>query len=186
MNDDDTAVLTPVPADDLAVELARAAPRRWWNRATVVLGALVLVVGGFAGGLQAQKRWGPAETPAGANRAAGGFGGQNRAGYGPAGGFGNFGGQAQGGAAPTASAAASGSGGTTGTTGTVKLVNGTTIYVQTADGELVTVRTDGATTVATAEKGRLSDVKAGQPVTVRGTAGEDGTITATSVTTEKK
>ena len=191
---DDTAVISPVPGlddpddprdDSLATELAKAAPRHWWNRGTIVLGAVALLLGGFLGGLQAQKHWGTAATPAAGARGAGGFGGQNRAGYGAAagGGYGNFGGgqAAPGGAAaPTAAAAAAG------TTGTVKLVDGKTIYVQTADGSVVTVKTDGRTTVSAAAKGTLKDVKAGQSITVQGPAGTDGTVTATTVTTQKK
>ncbi|MBM2622587.1 hypothetical protein JIG36_44500 [Actinoplanes sp. LDG1-06] len=184
---DDTAVIETVPADGrpaddqrddgLAAELARAAPRRWWNKGTVVLGAIVLLVGGFAGGLQAQKQWGTADTPAGAGARAFGGGGQNRAGYGAAGGMPNFGGQAPGAATTSAAAAA--------TTGKVKLVNGTTIYVETSDGSVVTVKTDGKTSVSTATKGKVSDVKAGQSVTIQGSTGADGTVTATSVTAAK-
>jgi hypothetical protein len=191
---DDTAVLSAIPAepeadgdprdDSLAQELSKAAPRRWWNRTTLVLGAIALLLGGFVGGLQAQKQWGTGATTAGAgNRAAGFGGGQGRAGYGGYGGF--PGGAAQGGgapggaAAPTAAAAAA-------TTGTVKLVDGATIYVQTADGSLVTVKTNGKTTVSTASKGKVADVKAGQSVTVQGPAAADGTVTATSVTAQKQ
>jgi len=72
------------------------------------------------------------------------------------------------------------------TIGTVKLVDGDTIYVQTADGNVVTVKTDSKTTVSTAKKGKVSDVKAGQSVTVQGAAGTDGTVTATSVTAQPK
>ncbi len=185
---DDTAVIALPPEDDrlladdgredgLASELAKAAPRRWWNKGTLVLGAIALLVGGFAGGLQAQKQWGTADTATGANRAAGFGGGQNRAGYGAAGGVPNFGGQAPDGATASAAAAA--------TTGKVKLVNGTTIYVETADGSVVTVKTDGKTAVSTAQTGKLSDVKAGQSVTVQGSSATDGTVTATSVTAKK-
>ena len=68
----------------------------------------------------------------------------------------------------------------------MKLVNGTTIYVQTADGSVVTVKTDGTTKVATSAAGKLSDVKAGQSVTIQGAAGTDGSVTATSVTARKQ
>jgi hypothetical protein len=186
--DDDTAVLPGLPDeprdDDLARALDKAAPRHWWNKGTVVLGAFALLVGGFVGGLQVQQHWGTAAgASAGGNRAAGGFaGGQTRTGN-AGGGYGNAGGGFPGGgAAPTAAASAAAAA----TTGTVKLVDGNTIYVQTANGDLVTVKTDAKTSVATANKGKLSDVKAGQSVTVQGAAGADGTVTATSVTAEKK
>ncbi|GAA0472507.1 hypothetical protein Ade02nite_52220 [Paractinoplanes deccanensis] len=184
---DDTAVLpvtgtSPEPEDDgFAAELAKAAPKRWWNRGTIVLGAVVLLVGGFVGGLQAQKQWGTSTTPAAGNRAAA-FGNRAAGGF-PAAGAeglpaGGFGGANPGGTATTAAAAD--------TTGTVKLVNGTTIYVEKADGTVVTVKTDGKTKVATSSTGKLSDVKAGQSVTIQGAAAADGSVTATSVTAQKK
>lgn len=177
---DDTAVLSAVPAagpdephDDLATELAKAAPRRWWNKGTVLLGAAVLLVGSFASGLQVQKTWGTSATSTAASRAAG------------PGGFGNPG-FGQGGAMPGAGGTAPASAAASATTGKVKLVNGTTIYLETADGTVVTVKTDAKTSVATASKGKLSDVKAGQSVTVQGATGSDGTMTATSVTAQRK
>jgi hypothetical protein len=51
---------------------------------------------------------------------------------------------------------------------------------------MVTVKTDGKTTVSTAKKGKVSDVKAGQSVTVQGSTGADGTVTATSVTAQPR
>jgi hypothetical protein len=195
---DDTAVISTVPADpepehprddDLAKELAKAAPKQWWNKATVVLAAAALLVGGFVGGLQAQKQWGSSGTTANGARAgafpgaagAGRYGGGTGTGAGayglPGGGTGQPGGTVPQAGATTAA---------TGTTGTVKLVNGTTIYLQTPDGDVVTVKTDGKTSVSTARKGKLSDVKAGQSVTVQGATGTDGTVTATSVTATAK
>jgi RNase P/RNase MRP subunit p29 len=180
---DDTAVLQPVedidmdddaeeiePRDDsLAAELAKAAPKRWWNRVTIILGAAVLLVGGFIGGAQAQKTWGTPAIPAGAGA---GFANGARAG-------GGTGGFTRGGAtaAPTAAPGAS---------GTVKLVDGNTIYVQTADGTTVVVKTDAKTTVRTAAKSTIKRVKAGDTVTVAGAAAADGTVSATSVTADSK
>jgi Domain of unknown function (DUF5666) len=200
---DDTAILHPLPAgqlpdadpederhDGLAEELAHAAPKRWWNRGTVVLAGLVLLGGGFVGGLQVQKNYGtPARAtgfPAGftagggAGRYGGGAAGRGGAGaYGQTGG--GFGQGAQGAQGAQGGAAAASSG----TTGTVKLVDGSTIYVQTADGNVVTVNTSGKTTVSAASKSTIKSIKAGQKVTVQGTAGSDGTVAATSVTTQK-
>ncbi|WP_305784742.1 DUF5666 domain-containing protein [Symbioplanes lichenis] len=179
---DDTAVLSPVPVeapDGLAAEIAKAAPRRWWNRATIGLGAGVLLLGGFVGGLQVQKHYGTSSTTSafpgggGANR-GGGTGGFPGGGYG---GQNSGGGAAPGAAAPGASAAAAGP-----TTGKVKLVDGTTIYVETTGGDVVTVRTSGDTAVKKATTGKLKDVKAGDTVSVQGSADADGTVTATSVT----
>lgn len=197
---DDTAVLSALPvgpapdpeedrADDLADALAHAAPKDWWNKGTVVLAAVVLLVGGFVGGLQAQKHWGTAATTTAgngfnANRGAGGYGGGRN-------GYGNFGGGQLpgGGAAAAGGGTAQGGGGTTataGTTGTVKLVDGTTIYVQTADGNVVTIKTTGKTAVSSASKSTVKSVKAGDSITVQGATASDGSVTATSVTTQKK
>jgi hypothetical protein len=185
---DDTAVLPAVPPadeqdgrEDLASELAKAAPRRWWNRCTLVLGAVAVLLAGFLGGLQVQKHWGTAAT-ASSNRA--GFAGANRNATGGYQGFPGAGREGGGlgngtGGAPSASAAAAA------TTGTVKLVDGSTIYVQTPDGTVVTVKTTGTTTVQSAAKSSLKNLKAGQAVTVQGPAGTDGTVTATSVTAGK-
>lgn len=161
--------------DGLAAELAKAAPRRWWNRGTLALGGIALILAGFLGGIQVQKSYGTAATAAGAGAARGaGLGGAGRG----AGAYGFPGAGANGGASAPAAAS--------GTAGTVKLVDGDTIYVQTADGTVVTVKTSGNTSVKTATAGTLKDVKAGESVTVQGATGTDGTVTATSVTAEKK
>jgi hypothetical protein len=169
--------------DGLAAALAKAAPRKWWNRGTLVLGAVALILAGFLGGLQVQKHFGtPATAAAGTGRGTGNFGGAGRG----AGAYGFPGGAAQGGAAVPGGAAPAASAAAAGTTGTVKLVDGDTIYVQTANGDLVTVKTSGSTAVKTATAGTLKDVKAGDAVTVQGASGTDGTVTATSVTADRK
>jgi Cu/Ag efflux protein CusF len=210
---DDTAILSALPAgqlpeaepeqeraDGLAEELAHAAPKRWWNRGTVVLAGLVLLAGGFVGGLQVQKNWGTTSTAsrfpaggfgagAGAGAGAGRYGGGTGRGGAGAYGGGGFGqgtggtGQGTGATGQTGAAAATAP---AATTGTVKLVDGATIYVQTSDGNVVTVNTNGKTSVAAASKAALSSIKAGQKVTVEGATGSDGAVTATSVTAQKK
>ena len=74
-------------ADDLTAELAAAAPKPWHNRATVVLGALVLIVGGFLGGVQVEKHYGKTTTAANARAALSQFA-NARGGAGGTGGFG--------------------------------------------------------------------------------------------------
>lgn len=161
--------------DGLAAELAAAAGRRWWNRATLYLGAVALLIGGFLGGVLVQKSYGDstASGPAGAaargQRGAGGFAFPGGMPTGFPGGAGNPG------------AANPGAGGASVTTGTVKLVDGTTLYVQTEDGTVVTVRTSGDTAIKLARDGALKDLKAGDEVTVEG-ADTAGTVTATTVT----
>ncbi|MFI9639082.1 hypothetical protein ACIG87_03295 [Micromonospora sp. NPDC051925] len=172
--DDQPPAPAGAPDRDLTAALAAAAPRRWWNRTTLALGALVLVLAGFLGGVHVQQRWGEESSTAGSGRA--GFpGGVPTAFPGAAGrgqsGTGPGGGGAPGGA--TASAT---------TSGKVKLVDGDTLYVETADGTLITVRTTDATMVRTAKPSKLSALKAGQSVTVQGGSATDGTVTATAVT----
>ncbi|WP_328469344.1 DUF5666 domain-containing protein [Actinoplanes sp. NBC_00393] len=65
-----------------------------------------------------------------------------------------------------------------GTSGTVKLVDGSTFYLQTADGGTVTVKTSDATTVKVAQPAALSSLTAGQQVTVQGSADAEGVVTA--------
>ncbi|MCW6003149.1 hypothetical protein K1W54_00920 [Micromonospora sp. CPCC 205371] len=145
----------------LEVELAAAASQRWWNRWTVYLVGAALVLGGFIGGIEMQKAYGSSTSPTAS---------------GPQGQRGGYGGFPGGGAVPSTAASRP-------TTGTVKLVDGTTIYVQTESGEVVTVRTNGETAVAVAAA--LKDLKAGDKVTVQGQTDSEGTVTATTVTGSK-
>jgi hypothetical protein len=168
---------------DLDRELAARPPRRRLPGATVYLGAGVLVVAGFAGGVQADKHWGNngnASRTGGLPAAAGGFGagGQGAGGTGQrqAGRPGALpGGQSAGGAN-----APGGAGGGS-TLGTVKLVDGKTIYVQTASGGVVQVRTDGSTKISVSKNGTVKDLAPGSTVVVQGAPGKDGTMTATSI-----
>ncbi|WP_406045805.1 DUF5666 domain-containing protein [Micromonospora sp. NBC_00898] len=156
------------PDRGLTAALAASAPRRWWNRGTVLLGGLLLVLVGFLGGVQVQQHWG--DTPAAAR--------SGRTGNFP-GGFpsafpgGSARGQATTGSAPAAAPA---------TTGRVKLVDGGVLYLETSDGTVVTVRTTDRTAVQTSKASDLSKLKAGQSVSVQGDRADDGTVTATTVT----
>jgi Cu/Ag efflux protein CusF len=164
-------------ADDLSKELTHAAPKKWINRTTLVVGGLVLIVGGFLGGVQVQKHYGKTSTASPASafanlRAAGGFTGRNGEGF-PAGGRPNGGAST----APTAAPAQ---------TGTVKLVDGSTIYVTLADGTILTVSTSKSTKVSVATTSKLGALKAGQKITVVGsTPDSSGNVKATAVTASK-
>jgi hypothetical protein len=147
----------------LQADLAAAASQRWWNRWTIYLGAALLVVGGFVGGIEMHKAYG---EPSSSRAAPGGRGG-------PAG----FPSAFPGGAAP---GGAQNGGASQPTNGTVKLVDGTTVYIETESGEVVTVRTNGDTAIAV--PGSLKDFKAGDKVTVDGEADSEGTVTAITVT----
>jgi hypothetical protein len=154
--------------DDLSERLAAKAPRQIVTRTTAVLVGLMLIAGGFLSGAQVQKHWGA--RPA---AQSGGF--PNLGNLGAAGGFPGLGGQDQ------------GSTGTTGPsrTGTVKLVDGTTVYIQTADGSTITIKTNTDTTVQISQAGSLKDLQPGASVTVEGASGSDGTLTATKITKGK-
>jgi hypothetical protein len=139
--------------DDLAERLAAAPRRRRTPVPTVLLGAGVLLVAGFAAGVRADRLWGASPQPAPGQLAARG-GGQGFQGLGQR----------------DANA----------TTGTVRLVDGDTIYVQTTSG-IVRVHTNASTKVTVAKKANAKDLRTGSRVVVRGTPGQDGTVTATSV-----
>jgi hypothetical protein len=176
-------------ADDLTAELEAAAPKPWHNRATVVLGALVLVVGGFLGGVQVEKHLGKTTTAASARanaisqfaNARGGAGGTGGRGGG-AGGTGTAGGGAS--SAPTTGASGTTAGGTTAqtNTGKITLVDGTTIYVTLASGDVLSVKTTSATKVSVGSVTKVSGLKAGQSVTVTGPTDSSGNVTASTIT----
>jgi len=174
----------PSDHDDLAAELAAAAPRRWWNKATIYLGAAALLVGGFVAGAQVQQKYGEPSTPAVGARQGGNANANN------AGGFpGYFGGQAQSGGGQVQSGGAQSGAGSTATaaptTGKVKLVDGTTVYIETSNGDVVTVRTNGQTKVQAATSSSLKNLAVGDSVTVQGQSSSDGTVTASTVTETK-
>jgi hypothetical protein len=158
-------------ADDLTDQLAEKAPRRFATRTTAILGAALLLVVGFVGGAQVQKHWGKNSSQAASPFSN--LGGPRAGASGFPGFGGSVGGQGQ-----------SSAGGAT-TTGTVKLVDGKTVYLQTADGNVVTVRTSGSTSVQLPRAGSLKDLTAGATVSVDGQTGSDGTVTATRITRTK-
>lgn len=167
-------------ADDLTEQLAEKAPRQYVTRATVILGGLVLLVAGFLAGAQVQKNWGTSST-----QGTGQFGNFPRTGAsGFPGGLGGYGGQ-QGGTGTGTGGTGTGTGGGTTTTGTVKLVDGSTVYIQTANGTTVTIKTGGSTSVNVSQSGSLSDLKAGATVAIQGQTGSDGAVTATQITRTK-
>ncbi len=62
-------------------------------------------------------------------------------------------------------------------------MDGDTIYVTTADGNIVKVKTTpGSTTITRSVSGTAADLQPGQTVVVQGAADADGTVAATRVT----
>ncbi|WP_436520820.1 hypothetical protein [Actinoplanes sp. HUAS TT8] len=168
---DDTEVLPRTPTEleheDLNSAIAHAAPKRWWNRTTLVLAGVVLLVGGFAGGAQVQKHWGTSGTTASAP--SGSAQGGAPTGAGMPSGMGGFGQNRQG----TPGSA---------TAGTISKVDGSTVYVTTDAGATVTVRAADTTTVTRSTTMKVSELTAGLKITVQGVADSEGVVTATAIT----
>ncbi|MFE3579707.1 hypothetical protein [Streptomyces vinaceus] len=168
----------PPDTRDISAELA-APPRPRLPWLTLVLSGGVVAGLAFTGGVLVEKgqlQGSPGAGSAGRNFAAG-AGGQARTGPAQGGaGTGQSGGRQGFGAA----AGGPGAGGGV-TTGTVKLVDGTTLYVTDAQGNVVKVTTDTHTEITQAKTGKVSDLQPGQTVTVRGSQTADGDVAATTV-----
>ncbi|MEU8382344.1 hypothetical protein [Streptosporangium sp. NPDC048865] len=164
---------------DLDSELAARPPRRL-PTLTLVLGAGVMLVAGVIVGIQAQKAMGaPSGLPAAATR-------QGGAGPGGPGGFGGGqdrqGGQrGQGGQEAGRDGGGRGGGRGGATTGTVQRVEDGKVYIRTADGSVVTVNTTDETSVRVTRKGKVTDLRPGGTVVVRGSTAGDGSVTATAI-----
>lgn len=65
--------------------------------------------------------------------------------------------------------------------GKVTLVDGTTIYVTLASGDVLTVKTTASTKVSVGAVTKVSGLKAGESVTVTGPTDSSGNVTATSI-----
>jgi hypothetical protein len=158
--------------DDLAGQLRAKAPLAV-TKVTVVLASLVLIVAGFVGGVLVQKNFGATASstnrgnnlPAAlASRGAGGGGTFT----GGTGGVGRNGATA----APA-------------TTGKVTLVDGSTVYITTDNGDVVIVHTNTSTAVKSEQTSAVKDLAVGSTVTVSGSTGSDGSVTATQITQQK-
>jgi hypothetical protein len=129
---------------------------------TAVLCALLLAAGAFTGGVLLERRHVPASAAAASFPR-------------PA----------------TASAAGATTGGTSGqgsagagageTVGTVALVDGANVYVTETGGTIVKVTTTPQSQITVTSPATAANIKPGDTLTVTGSTGTDGTITATSV-----
>lgn len=159
--DDDLDVLSnPLGNDDdLAAVLTRR-PRAKLPSLTLVLAALVMASAGFLGGIVVGKHYGSS----GSSSAASAFrrfaaGASATAGGGGGGGF----------AAGNA------------TIGTIKLIDGSTVYVQTSGGNIVQVATSAGTKVTASSTVRVKDLQPGETVIVEGSKNSTGGVTAASI-----
>jgi hypothetical protein len=157
---------------------SRRARRRRFGPLTFALAGVCIATAGFLVGVQVQKSSADNSgssglasafgTGAGAGGARGAGGTGSGGGAGSTAGGGGFGGR--GGAAAGV------------TFGQIKLVDGTNVYVTDAQGNTVKVAAANAQ-VTTSQPGTVGDLKPGDTVIVRGQAGKDGTVQATSVST---
>ncbi|MEV0415201.1 hypothetical protein AB0I68_31530 [Streptomyces sp. NPDC050448] len=190
----DPAEILSRPPDtrDISAELS-APPRARLPWLTLLLSGGVVAGLAFTGGALVEKGHlqGASGAGSGGRNFAAGAGGQGRTGSGQGG---TWSGQGQGATGQGRTGTGQGgprqgSGGATGspgagagvTTGTVKLVDGTTLYVTDAQGDVVKVTTDNSTQVTEAKSGKVSDLQPGQTVTVRGSQSPSGDVAATTV-----
>ena len=139
--------------DDLSALLAKREHAKP-NRLTWVLITVLVLLVGFVGGALANQKFGSSSGTSGFP-STGAF---------PA--MGTF---------PGAGAAG------TATIGTVKLVDGTSLYVTTTNGETVKVKVPPTVKVTAQQAVPLSELASGSTVIVHGDTGTDGTVTATTV-----
>jgi hypothetical protein len=141
--------------------------RRFFNRKTAALGAVVACAAGFLAGIEIEKSQvtgtASAATAPAANSAGAATGTGTRAGFG-------FGGGAAGGA---------GAGGAS--LGTVSSVNGNTIYVFQASGNTIKVTLSSATKLTKSQSTSKSSLHPGDAVVIQGATGKNGTLAAISV-----
>jgi hypothetical protein len=169
--------------DDDAAQPADALPvrprRKLLTPVSSGLLAVVLVVGGFIGGVQVQKHQG--DGPGARSGLPAAFAARMaQGGGGPAGGPGTT---ATGAGTGTARAGG-GSGGAT--AGTVANIKGSTLYVTSADGTTVKVKTNDNSEVTRNASSSVGSVHPGDTVVIQGSTASSGTVTASSITATAK
>jgi Domain of unknown function (DUF5666) len=140
--------------------------RRFFNRKTAALGAVVACAAGFLGGIEIEKS--QLSTTASAATAPAGNAASAATGTGARPGFGFGGGGA-------------GGGGGAASFGTVSSVSGNTIYVTQASGNTVKVTLSSATKITKSQSTSKSALHPGDAIVVQGATGKNGTVAATSV-----
>jgi hypothetical protein len=128
------------------------------TRFTVMLGLAALFLGGIIAGTYFQSSSGSAATGGGAALASARAAGAGSSTRGTGGGFGT----------PVAS-------------GQIQLIDGSNVYVTTQTGSIVKVATDATTRIRKSATLTVKQLKIGDTVSVSGSDGADGTVTATSI-----
>jgi hypothetical protein len=157
--------------DGLTAALTRR-PRAKLPSLTLVLAVVVVVSAGFIGGILVGKHFGSS----GSSSLPSGFGG-----FPGAGAISSATGSGSGGASGGAGGGAGGFAGGNATVGTIKLVNGSTLYVQTTGGDIVQVSTSSGTKVTASSTVPVKDLRPGQSVIVEGSKNSSGGVSATSI-----
>jgi hypothetical protein len=157
-------------------------PHRTWPKTTLALFVGVLMAVAFTGGVLAQKKNDAGLTSAATSLPAG-FPGGNFGGGAPGGGGGGApggGGTAAGGTSTTTGAATNGPV----LVGTVVSVSGaaTTVTVKDLGGTTHTVTTTGTTTVTKQAQKKVTDLAAGDTVSINGERATNGSVAATAFT----
>jgi Domain of unknown function (DUF5666) len=139
--------------------------RRWLNRKTAALAAVITCAAGFYGGVRVEKsQLSSTATAAPAGTARAGVAGATGAAAGARAGF--LGGAGGGGNASF---------------GTVSSVNGNTIYLTESSGNAVKVTLSSATKITKSQSVSKTSVRPGDTVVIQGATSSNGTIAATSV-----
>jgi hypothetical protein len=148
------------------------------NPIPLALLGVLLIAGGFIGGVQVQKG-------ASSSGSSGGAGAGLPSGFAALRGGGT---SSTGTSSGKSSAGGSsggfpgtGTGGSRPTTGTVAYLAGSTLYVTNSEGSTVKVHTSGATSVTKTVKTKVKGIYPGETVTVTGTTGSGGTVSAESI-----
>jgi hypothetical protein len=148
------------------------------NPIPLALLGVLLIAGGFIGGVQVQKGASSSGSSVGAGAGLpSGFAalrGGGTSSTGTSSGKSSAGGSSGG-------FPGTGTGGSRPTTGTVAYLAGSTLYVTNSEGSTVKVHTSGATSVTKTVKTKVKGIYPGETVTVTGTTGSGGTVSAESI-----
>ena len=161
---------SPLDNDDELTAVLTRRPRAKLPSLTLVLVALVVASAGFLGGIVVGKHYGSSGSPASAfSRFAAGASATARTGAGSGTGLAGRGGGGGEFAAGNA------------TIGTIKLIDGSTVYVQTPEANIVQVSTSAGTKVTASSTVPVKDLQPGETVIVEGSKNSTGGVTATSI-----
>jgi hypothetical protein len=160
--------------DDLGVALAKR-PRARIPSLTLLLILLLVAGGGFIGGELVGKHNAGSGSGLSASALRSAFAGRTGA-------TGSTG-TGTGGSGFTRGSGFTGGGFGSGnaTIGSVKLVDGSTLYVETTSGSIVQVSTSPSTKITISSTGTIKNLQPGDEVIVAGTKNSSGTVAATSI-----